>query len=376
MGILAKMKAINNIKGVAAMNDEKYMQLALDEAKKGIGYVTPNPLVGAIIVKDGVIIGRGYHAKAGNPHAEAVAIMRAGDLRGATLYVTLEPCSHYGKTPPCVDAILAAGIKTVVIGSEDPNPLVSSVEKMRQAGIDVRTDILRDECEALNAVFFHYIRTQLPYIVLKYAMTLDGKLATKTGASKWITSDIARHHVHEWRHALTGIMTGIGTILIDDPMLDCRIENGVNPIRIICDTNLRLPLHARVVKTAPNIPTWIASSITDTQTHEPYIEAGCHIIVVPKQEEHLDLTVLRQKLGASGIDSILLEGGATLNAAALAAGIVNKIHAYVAPKIFGGIKAPTPVAGLGVDTPNEAWQFGAPKMSALGDDILIECEVR
>ena len=359
-------------------SDIEYMKRALKLARKGLGHVNPNPLVGAVIVKAGKIIGEGYHQSYGGPHAEinAFASLKESPV-GATLYVTLEPCSHEGKTPPCVDAVMKSGVARVVVASLDPNPLVSgrSIAKMQEVGIDVEVGMLKEACDELNAPFFHYITHQTPYVVMKYAMTADGKIATHTGASRWITGEIARAKVHKDRHRYTGIMVGVGTVIADDPMLDCRIENGKNPTRIICDTTLRTPVDSRVIRTAVAIPTILLSACTDVTKHYPYTTAGCQIITVPLKGDQLDLQVGMKILAEIGIDSILLEGGATLNASAMEAGVVQKVQTYIAPKLFGGRAAPTPIAGLGVDHPDQAYRLKNRQITVLGEDILIESEV-
>ena len=359
------------------MTDSEYMRLALQLAQKGAGRVNPNPMVGAVIVKDGVIIGQGYHQQYGGLHAERNALAACtAPPQGATLYVTLEPCCHYGKTPPCTEAILESGIARVVIGSDDPNPLVAGkgIEILRSHGVQVSTHVLQAECDKLNKVFFHFIRTKTPYVVLKYAMTLDGKIATKTGASQWITGEIARRRVHEDRNRYSAIMAGVGTVLADNPQLTCRIEGGRNPIRIICDTHLRTPLTAQVVTTTSSAPTILATSETDPIRHQPYLDAGCQVIVIPQRDGHLDLNALMEALGAQNIDSILLEGGGTLNWTALQNGIVQKVQAYVAPKLFGGT-GKSPVMGLGVELPDQAFQLTSPAITRLGEDLLLESEV-
>ena len=360
------------------MNDITYMKMALTLAKKGIGRVNPNPLVGAVIVKDGLVIGEGYHEHYGAPHAEVNAFKGCRESAvGATLYVTLEPCSHFGKTPPCADLIVESGVAKVVIGSRDPNPLVAGrgIKKLRDADISIIEDVLASECDALNEVFFHYVTKQTPYVVMKYAMTMDGKIATHTGASRWITSETARKRVHEDRNRYCAIMVGVGTVLADDPMLDCRIDGGRNPIRIICDTNLRTPLDSRVVSTAKEIRTLIVTASEDFNRWNEYSDKGCEMVGIGKEGDHLDLQLLMYPLGELNIDSILLEGGATLNSSALEAKIVSKVQTYIAPKMFGGLSAPTPVAGLGVESPNDAYMLKNSKITTLGGDILIESEV-
>jgi len=358
------------------MDDIKFMKRALTLAKKGAGHVNPNPLVGAVIVKNGEIIGEGYHEQYGKAHAEVNAFNSCTvSPKGATMYVTLEPCSHHGKTPPCADAVVANGISRLVVGSIDENPLVSSINKIRGAGIEIVTGVLKEECDAMNGVFFHYIKTKTPYVIMKYAMTADGKIATYTGASRWITGELARKRVHEDRNLYTGIMVGVGTVLADDPMLDCRIKDGRNPIRIICDTTLKTPLDSCIVQTAREIPTWIATTNEYAAQYEPYLSRGCKIITVHAKEGHVDLGHLMIKLGELGMDSVLLEGGATLNASALEARIVNKVQTYLAPKLFGGMAAPTPVAGIGVAHPDQAYLLKNRKITTLGEDVLIESEV-
>ena len=359
------------------MTDTEYMSLAVELAKKGCGWVNPNPMVGAVIVKDGQIIGQGYHEKYGALHAERNALASCeSSPAGATIYVTLEPCCHYGKTPPCTDAILESGIRRVVIGSRDPNPQVSGngIAILRSHGIEVTENRLKDECDALNQSFFHYIQKGTPYVVMKYAMTLDGKIATHQGKSQWITGEAARRRVHEDRHRYSAIMVGVGTVLADDPLLTCRMENSRNPLRIICDTSLRTPLQARLITSTAIAGTLLATAVTDREKHRPYLEAGCDIAVIPEKDGRIDLNCLMRVLGERKIDSVLLEGGGTLNWSALQSGIVNRVQAYIAPKLFGG-SAKTPVAGPGVDFPQEAFRLGKPTITQLGEDILWESEV-
>jgi len=359
------------------MDDELYMERALALAKKGAGRVNPNPLVGAVIVKDGRIIGEGYHQVYGGPHAEVNAFNSlTEESAGSTMYVTLEPCAHYGKTPPCVDGVIAGGVVRVVIASLDPNPLVAgkSVKKMEESGIEVCVGVLKEAADKLNEVFFHYITHKTPYVVMKYAMTADGKIATHTGKSRWITGETAREKVHQDRNFYTGIMVGVGTVLADDPMLDCR-TGGRNPIRIICDTQLKTPKTARVVTTAHQQPTWLLTACLDEGRMAPYLEAGCQIIQVKTKEGHLDLKSAMVILGERGIDGILLEGGATLNASMLTAGLIQKVQTYIAPKLFGGSLAPSPIGGAGIDEPDAAYQLTDTTMTPLGDDICIESYV-
>lgn len=374
------------------MTDRDYMERAICLAEKGRGYTNPNPVVGAVIVKDGRIIGEGYHAGWGGLHAEreAIASLRES-AEGASLYVTLEPCCHYGKTPPCTEAILEAKIARVVIGSRDPNPKVAGrgAALLKQGGVEVVEDFMREECDRLNPVFFHYITTGTPYVIMKYAMTADGKIATKTGASRWITGEKSRAMVHRLRRNCMGIMAGIGTVLADDPMLNVRLEGGESaskpqgsfgrrgPVRIICDSYLRIPEDSRICRTAEEYPTVIACGfpMSDERGREKCKRlqmAGIRIISLPDDQGRVDLKRLMKYLGDQGIDSILLEGGGTLNDSALRAGIVREVKVFVAPKIFGGAEAGTPVAGLGVEAVEAAAGLKLQNMSRVGEDILLE----
>ncbi len=366
------------LKGIK-MNDRDYMLRAIELAKKGAGFTNPNPLVGAVIVKDNRIIGEGYHQKYGELHAERNAIASLKEsAKGATIYVTLEPCCHYGKTPPCTEAIISAEISKVVIGSRDPNPKVSGkgAQILREAGIEVVEDFLRDECDKLNDIFFHYITTKTPYVVMKYAMTADGKIATKTGASKWITGEESRALVQKMRHRYAGIMVGIGTVLADNPMLNTRVEGLTSPTRIIVDTNLRTPLDANVVTTANEYATIIAYNNGDEDKIKQLEQSDVTLVKCPLADNHVDLKYLMKEIGERGIDSILLEGGGTLNESALGSGIVNKLFVFVAPQIFGGEKSMSPVRGEGVDTPAESVKLKLVGVKQIDEDLLIEYNVR
>ncbi len=362
------------------MTDQNYMLQAIQLAKQGEGWTNPNPMVGAVIVKNGRIIGKGYHKKCGELHAERNAIASLTEsAEGATIYVTLEPCCHYGKTPPCTEAIIEQKIKRVVIGSRDPNPKVSGkgIKMLQEAGIEVIEDFMREECDRLNPVFFHYITTKTPYVVMKYAMTLDGKIATKTGASKWITGEAAREEVQHMRHRYMGIMAGIGTVLADDPMLNVRVEGWKSPIRILCDSGLRIPLDGQIVKSAGKYRTIVAyadSENTEAKRKRLH-EMGVETICCPDENNQVDLKKLMKYLGEEGIDSILLEGGGTLNDSALRAGIVQEVQAFIAPKLFGGMNSKTPVEGIGVRFPSEAVKLKCTDICQIGEDIRITCQV-
>lgn len=372
------------------MTDEQYMRRAIEIAKCGSGFTNPNPLVGAVIVKNDKIIGEGYHAKYGELHAERNAFASLKEsAEGATIYVTLEPCCHYGKTPPCTSAIIENKISRVVIGSRDPNPKVSGkgAAILRKEGITVEEDFLREECDELNDVFFHYITSKTPYVVAKYAMTADGKIATKTGASKWISTEKSRQYVAKMRGKYMGIMVGIGTVLADNPMLNARIEGARNPIRIICDSRLRIPLDCKICNTAKEIRTIVVCNIGEDkfsqekmkeklQKQQMLQDKGVEIInLYKKYEDVIDLKLLMERLGELGIDSILLEGGGTLNYSALKAGIVQQLNVFVAPKIFGGVDAKTAVEGIGVNEPDEAVKMHIKKIQTIDEDLLIEYSI-
>lgn len=358
---------------------EEYMRRALELARKGEGHTSPNPMVGCVVVKDGRIISEGYHEKYGEFHAERNALTRCTeDTAGADLYVTLEPCCHQGKTPPCTDIIIEKKIARVFVGSMDSNPLVAGkgVQILRDHGIYVETGILDAECRKLNEVFYHYIATKTPFVVMKYAMTLDGKIACATGDSKWVTGEIARTQVHQMRGRYRGIMVGIGTVLADDPMLNCRVEGGVDPVRIICDSNLHIPTESQIVKTASDIETIVACSqeALESERKQEKIrrlkEAGIQIIGT-EGAHGVNLVELMKKLGGQNIDSILLEGGGTLNASALEDGIVNKVYAYIAGKLIGGMDARSPVEGMGIDRMADAITLQNVEIEKLGDDFCI-----
>ncbi len=357
---------------------EEYMRMAIALARKGTGAVNPNPLVGAVIVKDGRIIGKGYHARYGELHAERAAFADLSEsAEGAEMYVTLEPCCHYGKQPPCVEAIVEHGIARVYVGSDDPNEKVAGkgIRYLREHGIAVETHMLKAECDALNPVFFHYITTGTPYVVLKYAMTMDGKIAAYTGESKWISNEASRRCVQELRNQYTGIMVGIGTVLADNPSLTCRIPGGRNPVRIVCDSKLRIPFESCLVQTAGEIPTIVACDkerISDLEYKVKQLEAyGVSVLAAEKTESGLDMHALMRMLGERQIDGILLEGGGTLNYSAIMAGIVQEVDVFVAPKILGGVNALTPVEGQGVEKPDMGKLFALKSVERIEDDILI-----
>lgn len=360
------------------MTDKDYMNMAIALAKKGEGWTNPNPMVGAVIVKNDRVIGQGYHVQYGELHAERNAFVSLQEsAKGATFYVTLEPCCHYGKTPPCTDIILENQIARVVIGSRDPNPVVAGrgAAILRDAGIQVEEDFMREECDQINPIFFHYITEKTPYVVMKYAMTADGKIATKTGASKWITGKSARDEVQWMRGRYMGIMVGIGTILADDPMLNVRVKGLRNPVRIICDSNLRISINSKICQTAKTYKTIIAyvnENITKKQQLESH---GVELLKVANINGRIDMLHLMRLLGDRGMDSILLEGGGTLNEDALRNGIVHEIKAFIAPKIFGGAGSKSPVEGIGIAELKEAVQLEFQDIKKIEADIIISYRV-
>lgn len=383
---------------MANKKDEEFMRMALGLALKGTGHTSPNPLVGAVIVRGDEVIGTGWHEYCGGLHAERNAIKdcieRGNDPEGATIYVTLEPCCHYGKTPPCTEAIIENKMARVVYGALDPNPKVAGkgLEILAEAGIEVEGPVLNKECLEINEIFFHYITTGMPFVIMKYAMTADGKIAAYTGDSRWVTGETARKHTHMTRKKVSAIMVGIGTVLADDPMLNCRLdepelkrdgtpfENSIDPIRVICDSKLRLPLDSQIVKTAGQIRTIVAcvegaaeKSGEIAEKKAALEKAGVEVIEIPADTDgHVSISMLMKTLGELKIDSVLLEGGGEMNFSALESGVVNKVQVYIAPKIIGGAGAKSPVGGTGIPKMADCIKLGRPAISALGEDLLLE----
>ena len=358
------------------------MRRALELSIKAVGFVNPNPMVGAVIVKDNRIIGEGYHEYFGGPHAEVNAFKNATeDVEGATMYVTLEPCSHFGKTPPCADSIVRNKISKVVIGMIDPNPIVAGrgIEILRSNGIEVVTGIIEAEIKKTNEIFVKYITEKEPFCIMKTAMTLDGKIATSSGDSKWISNEKSRLYVHELRHKITGIMVGIGTVLKDDPELTTRREDkiSINPIRIIIDSKARIPLEAKVLKCDEKTKTIIATTEFAKESKvEAIKQKGAEVIMIPSKNNQVDLKYLMKVLGDMGIDSILLEGGSTLNYSALEEGIVDKIITFISPKIFGGTSGKTPVGGKGIEKVEDSILLMDTEVTRFNEDIMIEAYVK
>ncbi|EHI98515.1 riboflavin biosynthesis protein RibD [Clostridium sp. DL-VIII] len=355
--------------------NEKYMERALKLAKMGIGRVNPNPLVGAVIVKDNKLIGEGYHECYGEAHAERNAVKNATeDVEGSTIYVTLEPCAHHGKTPPCVDLLIEKKFKKVVIGMLDPNELVAgkSIEKLKQHGIEVIVGVKEEECKKMNEIFIKYITTKIPFVILKSGMSLDGKIATYSGESKWITSKESRADSQNIRNRVSSIMVGVNTVIADDPELTCRINSEKKLIRIIVDTNLRIPLDSKVVKNEDK-NTIVATSIDSDENKKQLLRGlGVKVIEVASKNNRVDLKELLKKLGEEGIDSVLIEGGGTLNFSALKENIVDKVIFYIAPKILGGEQSKSSIAGQGFSKLSEAVKLMNISYGNIGEDLIIE----
>jgi diaminohydroxyphosphoribosylaminopyrimidine deaminase/5-amino-6-(5-phosphoribosylamino)uracil reductase len=358
------------------------MQRALAVAEGGIGFVSPNPVVGCVIVKAGRILGEGYHERYGGPHAEANALRVAGsEARGATLYVTLEPCCHTGKTPPCVDAVLQAGVGRVVMAMRDPNPKVAGggLARLRAAGIDVTLGICEAEARRLNEPFLHYIQTQRPFVTLKCAVTLDGKIATRTGASRWITGAPAREHVHRMRHAADALLVGSGTALQDDPLLTTRLPGGggVNPLRIVVDSLLRLSLSSQLATVRPDCRTLVATSQRAPLDKQRQLESqGVEILRLPSYADgRVNIEALLAALGTRGVADLLVEGGATLSATLLQRRLIDKVVVFIAPKIIGG-DGINVVAAFGVDTMADALQLYGMTSQSVGEDVMLEAYLK
>ena len=357
------------------------MRIALSQATRGLGKVNPNPLVGAVIVNGNSMIGSGYHEYFGGPHAEINAIRDSkGSVEGATIYVTLEPCSHFGKTPPCADALIEAKIKKVVVAMTDPNPWIAGrgIERLKENGIEVIVGLLEKEAQELNRVFIKYIQTKLPYVVLKSAMSLDGKIATTSGHSQWISCPESRQYVHSLRNELKGILVGVNTVITDDPELTTRLDSGPgrDPIRIVVDSNGRLPLTAKMLKNGATNPVIIATTTNFPKHKRLYLEeAGHMILTLPDRDGLVDLKMLMCELGKIGIDGILLEGGGTLNESALKNGIVDEIQFIIAPLLIGGRDAITPVEGAGFNTIDEGITLQQMSTKLIGKDILVTARV-
>lgn len=357
--------------GVGKKSD--YMNLAIQLAKMTIGQTSPNPAVGAVVVKDGEIVGVGAHLKAGEAHAEVNALQMAGDrAEGATIYVTLEPCSHFGKTPPCADLIIEKKLKKVVIASNDPNPLVAGrgIERMRSAGIEVETGFMQEEADALNPFFFHFIKERTPFVTLKIAASLDGKTATVSGESQWITGQASRRDGHELRHQHDAILVGIGTVLSDNPRLTARREEGARqPVRVVLDTHLRIPLDSRLL-TDFAAPTWIFTGADIDQKKADRIRRD-HVEIIKLNTSEINVKDVLKYLGEKDVTSLLVEGGAAIHGSFLQAKAFDQVIVYLAPKLIGGQTAPSAIGGAGIRHLADVPELSIVHVDNLGDDIKI-----
>ncbi|XXM74313.1 bifunctional diaminohydroxyphosphoribosylaminopyrimidine deaminase/5-amino-6-(5-phosphoribosylamino)uracil reductase RibD [Lysinibacillus sphaericus] len=355
------------------MEHKDYMQLALTMAAATKGQTSPNPSVGAVVVKNGEIAGMGAHLKAGEGHAEVHAITAAGEKAdGADIYVTLEPCSHHGRTPPCSQLIIKSGIKRVFIATTDPNPLVSGkgIEQLRQAGVEVHIGEGREEALELNKHFFHYMNNQTPYVTLKTAVTLDGKTAAATGDSKWITSEESRLDVHYDRHRHDAILVGVNTIIRDNPHLTTRLpQGGKNPIRIILDHTLRTPLDSNVVRDKKSKTIIITSDSVLEDDKIPYLQEGCEVITIP--EKRINLQSMLKELGKKSIQSVYVEGGSSVHGSFLEEKAFQELVIYMAPKLIGGRDAYTSFGGNGVSAITEGLEMNIVSMKTIGPDIKL-----
>jgi len=359
------------------MKNIKFMELAILNAKKGIGYTNPNPIVGAVLIKDNQIISTGYHHQYGDNHAEIDAINNANtDLTGTELYLTLEPCNHFGKTPPCIDVIIKNKIGKVIIGSFDPNPLNDNrgIEILRKNNIIVETNFLNEETDKLYKIYFYYIKTNKPFILMKYAMTIDGRITTNTGKSRWISNEASRLRVHETRKMFSSIIVGINTVLKDDPLLIANIDNANQPIRIILDKDLKIPLNSQIMKTAYLYKTIIVTNNVDEKKLKLIHDHQAEILFVNLKANLINLPEMILKLAKWKIDSILLEGGGRLNASFLEEKLVNAVEVYIAPKIFGGTGI-SPILGKGIDFLTDAIKLENIEVENINSDILIKGDI-
>jgi diaminohydroxyphosphoribosylaminopyrimidine deaminase/5-amino-6-(5-phosphoribosylamino)uracil reductase len=362
-------------------DDLIYMRRAVGLAKKGAGWVNPNPMVGAVLVKHGQIIGEGFHEYFGGNHAEVNALQDVLPemASGATLYATLEPCSHVGKTPPCANLIVEKNIARVVIGMADPNPLVNGkgIAILKSAGISVEVGVMEPVVRQMNEVFIKFIATGQPFVLLKSAMTLDGKIATVTNASRWITGEASRKMVHLIRQNLSAVMIGVDTVLFDDPLLNIRMKGTwKNPLKVIADTHGRISLEAKVLSNDPQLTIIATTNLADPQKLKAIERMGAQVLICPLKDQRVDLGFVMKTLGMMGIDSVMIEGGSTLAFSALHEGIVDKVICFIAPKILGGTNAPVAVGGAGIEKMEDAIELKNLKVKKVGDDLMVEGWIR
>jgi diaminohydroxyphosphoribosylaminopyrimidine deaminase / 5-amino-6-(5-phosphoribosylamino)uracil reductase len=382
MTTLVTSSAQHISQGSQAMVDQHWMNQALAQARRALGRVSPNPAVGAVIVRDGQIVGEGHTEPPGERHAEIVALDQAGDqARGATMYVTLEPCAHYGRTPPCRDAVLDAGISRVVIATRDPNPQVNgqSIASLREHGVEVHVGIGSAEAIRLNAGFFRRLQTGRPEVHVKYAMSLDGKIATHTGHARWITGPEARRDAHVIRDRSDAILVGIGTVLADDPLLTTRLDETIagfrgpaHPIRVVVDSHARIPVSAAMLR--PDTPGQTFIAVSEQAPHErvnTLRATGAEILLLPELEDRVDLPALLDCLGERGINTLMVEGGARIIGSLADDGLIDQITAFIAPVLLGGDGAPSPIAGAGVSKADQGLRLANPVIDPVGEDIRI-----
>lgn len=359
-------------------DDAHWMARALRLAARGRGTTRPNPMVGAVVVRNGRVVGEGWHRRPGEPHAEIHALRAAGAAaRGATVYVNLEPCAHHGRTPPCADALIAAGVARVVAACVDPDPRVSGkgIAALKAAGIDVEVGVLAERACRLNEAYLKWTRTGLPFVSLKTAMSLDGKIATGSGESRWITGERARTVVHRLRARHDAVLVGVGTVLADDPQLTARLAGARQPLRVVADSRGRTPATARIMQTGDRPPVIAVTRLAPAARRERLAKAGAEVWVVPHSRGRLRLERLAARLAGIGMQSVLLEGGGTIAASALAAGLVDRVYFFVAPKLIGGREAPTPVEGEGVRRLADAWRIAGLSVRRVGEDLMIVGDV-
>ncbi len=356
--------------------DSKFMREALRQARKGLGRTSPNPVVGAVIVKEGKIVARGYHHRAGLPHAEVEALSKlGGQAPGATLYVTLEPCNHFGRTPPCTEAILRSGVQRVVVGMRDPNTEVSGggSEFLRTNGVEVDAGVMESECRRLNEAYLKFLFHRRPFVIVKSALTIDGWSATATGDSKWITNEGSRHFVHGLRNQVDALMVGVGTVLADDPSLTTRLKGrrGRDPLRIVVDTNLRIPLDAKVLDHKSTAQTLIVTGAhTPPEKLERYQKKGVSLLTCPLKGERIDLGALMDILGERSVMTLLVEGGASIIGSMLRERLIDKFFIFTAPKLLGGDDGISMASGPGARTMDDCLGLRDLEMRRFGGDIL------
>jgi diaminohydroxyphosphoribosylaminopyrimidine deaminase/5-amino-6-(5-phosphoribosylamino)uracil reductase len=352
------------------ISHKKYMELTLKIAEKGKGFVSPNPLVGCIIVKRGKIVGRGYHKHYGGEHAEINAIKNAGKkVANSTMYINIEPCSHWGKTPPCTEKIVEAGVREVVIGMHDPNPLVEGFKELKFRGIKTKIGILEEQAKKLNEVYIKYMKTKRPFVILKVAMSMDGKIATKTGDSKYITGREARRYIHQLRSELDAVMVGINTVLKDNPRLTPRLAKGKDPIKIVVDTELRMPMKCNLMKQPSKLIIATTKKASKAKINKFY-QRGVNVIVLNSKRGMVDLKELMKELGKKEITSVMIEGGAELNSSAIKDKVADKLLIFTAPKLVGtGVGA---IGNLGITKIDKAVKLKNIRTMKVGKDVLLE----